>query len=66
MSKHIDSGRRCLVYHGDGEPLCIVCDGCKEYLRPEQFRETECPGLKDEQKIMPLNSQHKIVDDGKE
>jgi hypothetical protein len=45
MSKHIDSGFRCLVSHlgDDGKvlPPCVLCKICKKWIRPEEMEE-EC------------------------
>ena len=50
--KHVDSFRRCTAAHfehGKGTdlrtlPPCIWCPDCKEWLRPDDFRETVCFG----------------------
>jgi hypothetical protein len=41
--KHVDGGWRCLAYHGPGEPQCIVCDTCGQYVQPHRMNE-KCPG----------------------
>jgi hypothetical protein len=37
MADHADQGRRCLVYHDDGEGGCVICT-CGEHHRPSEFR----------------------------
>ena len=44
--KHVDGGVRCLVIHSDNMGQCILCDECREWLRPDAFYDTECPGKK--------------------
>lgn len=29
---HVDSGWRCLVYHGKGKPQCYKCEVCHEWI----------------------------------
>jgi hypothetical protein len=41
--KHIDSGFRCLVGHGDGYGQCLECSVCKKWIRPQDWNK-ECLG----------------------
>ncbi len=51
VTAHRDSGARCLVAHSVGDwrdpvllPPCLRCAVCHQWLRPETFATTACPG----------------------
>ena len=38
MTKHQDTGQRCLVLHADGQGQCVIC-ACGAHVRPHEWRE---------------------------
>jgi hypothetical protein len=38
MTKHQDTGQRCLVMHHDGYGQCVICE-CGAHVRPHEWRE---------------------------